>query len=134
MGEERVLAAGGVVFRRAPNGDIEVAIIHRPRYDDWTLPKGKLESGETLEDAAVREVAEETGIAVERGDEITRIRYRDRHGRPKEVTYYLMTPTGGTFAPNDEVDELRWLSVPDALALLSNESDRDVVTAASHRM
>jgi 8-oxo-dGTP pyrophosphatase MutT (NUDIX family) len=134
VGEEHVLAAGGVVFRRAPNGDIEVAIIHRPRYDDWTLPKGKLESGETLEDAAVREVAEETGIAVERGDEITRIRYRDRHGRPKEVTYYLMTPTGGTFAPNDEVDELRWLSVPDALTLLSNESDRDVVTAASHRM
>ena len=125
-----VLAAGGVMFRPGDDGSMEIAVIHRPKYDDWTLPKGKLDGGETREEAAVREVREETGFEVQRGTEIARIRYRDRHGRPKEVTYYVMTPTGGTFVPNDEVDELRWLSIPDALAILSNESDRDVVTAA----
>ena len=125
-----VLAAGGVMFRPSADGSMEIAVIHRPKYDDWTLPKGKLDRGETLEEAAVREVREETGFEVRRGAEIARIRYRDRHGRPKEVTFYVMTPTGGSFAPNDEVDELRWLSVPDALGILSNESDRDVVTAA----
>jgi 8-oxo-(d)GTP phosphatase len=133
VGEARILAAGGVVYRHDPNGALEVAVVHRPKYDDWTLPKGKLEAGEGLEDAAVREVEEETGLEVRRGAEVMRVRYRDRRGRPKEVTYYLMIPTGGAFTPNDEVDELRWLAVPAALELLSNESDRDVVTAASSR-
>jgi 8-oxo-dGTP pyrophosphatase MutT (NUDIX family) len=124
-----VEAAGGVVFRRVPDGQVEVAVIHRPRYDDWTLPKGKLEKGETRHVAAVREVEEETGLRVRRFDEWMQTGYRDRRGQNKIVTYYFMTPIGGEFHPNDEVDEMRWLRLEDAVALLTHERDREMLAA-----
>jgi 8-oxo-dGTP diphosphatase len=121
---EPVRAAGGVVLR---NG--LVAVVHRPRYDDWSLPKGKLDKGESFEDAALREVEEETGLRCTLIRELPTVRYRVR-GRPKEVRYWAMEVVEETpFAPNDEVDEVRWLEPRDALALLSYDRDREPVLA-----
>ncbi len=109
MNAATVEAAGGVVVR-GDGEPLELVVVHRPRYDDWSLPKGKLESGERWEDAALREVEEETGLRCELGDELESARYRDRKGRDKLVRWWLMRPFEGGFEPNDEVDELRWLS------------------------
>jgi 8-oxo-dGTP diphosphatase len=123
--DERIDAAGGVVAR-----DDRVLLVHRPRYDDWTFPKGKLDPGESFEDAALREVQEETGLRCSLGRELPAVRY-EVNGRPKLVRYWLMTPQAETpFTPNDETDELRWVSPPEALALLSYDRDRDVLTSA----
>jgi 8-oxo-dGTP diphosphatase len=127
VGREEVHAAGGVVLRDAPGNTREVAVIHRPKYDDWSLPKGKLEAAEGWEQAALREVAEETGIRCELGEELEPARYLDRKGRCKIVRFWLMRPITGEFEPNDEVDELRWLSPEDAAQLLSYEHDRELV-------
>jgi 8-oxo-dGTP diphosphatase len=124
---EVVRAAGGVVHRARADGVVEVLVIHRPGYDDWTLPKGKLEPGESVEEAAVREVAEETGYRTEIERRIGETSYRDRHGRPKRVTYYAMRPIDGSFEPNREVDEARWTTVDEADRLLSYRHDRDLV-------
>ena len=126
--ETAVVAAGGIVYRATARGT-EVLLIHRPRYDDWTLPKGKVDRGETIHLAAEREVEEETGLKVERGREIAQISYRDGKGRRKIVHYFYMTPVEGEFRPNDEVDEVRWLALDDALALLTHERDRDMLAA-----
>jgi 8-oxo-dGTP pyrophosphatase MutT (NUDIX family) len=128
-----IRAAGGLLHRRAPDGDTEVAVIHRPRYDDWTLPKGKLHARETVEQAALREVEEETGLRARLGPVAAEVSYQDRHGRPKTVTYFHMTPQSGEFRPNDEVDEMRWLGIDDALRTLTHEHDRDLVTALRER-
>jgi 8-oxo-dGTP diphosphatase len=127
-GQAEVEAAGGVVIREAPDGP-RVAVIHRPRHDDWSLPKGKLDSGETIEEAALREVAEETGLACEIVEELAPAHYRDRKGRRKRVRWWLMRPLSGEFVPGDEVDELRWLSPAQAAALLDYEHDRELVRA-----
>jgi 8-oxo-(d)GTP phosphatase len=120
-----VEAAGGVVTRRSPAGAVEVLVVHRPRYDDWSLPKGKLQPGEQHVDAAIREVEEETGWDVAVGHELRAVRYRDRHGRPKHVRYWNMTPLRSRpFTPNEEVDEVRWLSLDEAATLLSYDLDR----------
>jgi 8-oxo-dGTP pyrophosphatase MutT (NUDIX family) len=120
-----VRAAGGVVTRRNGAGVTEVLLVHRPKYDDWSFPKGKLDPGETDEDAAVREVEEETGVRGELKEELGVRRYTDRHGRPKEVRYWRMEPRSSSeFVPNDEVDALRWLAVDEAATLLSYEGDR----------
>ena len=118
----RVDAAGGLVER-----DGLIAIVHRSRYDDWSLPKGKLDPGESFEQAALREIEEETGLRCTLGEELESSRYADHRGRPKLVRYWRMTVDGGGFQPNDEVDELRWLSPGDAAALLSYEHDRLLV-------
>ena len=124
---DTVLAAGGVVRRANDRGD-EIAVVHRPRYDDWSLPKGKLEPGESAEAGALREVHEETGLRCRLGRELSSTRYRDRHGRPKQVRYWMMEPIEDTgFVPNDEVDELRWLSPGEAADLLTYEHDRRLV-------
>jgi 8-oxo-dGTP diphosphatase len=123
-----VEAAGGLVTRRTAAGETEVLVVHRPRYDDWSLPKGKLEHGESFEDAAVREVEEETGIACERGDELPPHRYIDRKGREKVVRWWRMTPTSTSpFVANDEVDELRWVRAGEASTLLTYDADRKLV-------
>jgi 8-oxo-dGTP diphosphatase len=132
--EPQVHAAGAVVFRRRAGGPgrIEFAIIHRPRYDDWSLPKGKLDPGEDFESAAVREVQEEIGVRGTLGLELPPTHYRDNKDRPKLVRYWLMESgaDAGDFAPNDEVDELRWLGVDEALDTLSYDRDRELLRAA----
>ena len=122
-----VLAAGAVLWRPAESGEPLIAVVHRPRYDDWSLPKGKLEAGESFEDGAVREVEEETGLRCELGEELSPVRYRDRKGRRKIVRYWRMTPLGGEFAANEEVDELRWLSPKRARKLLDYDHDRRLI-------
>jgi 8-oxo-dGTP diphosphatase len=122
MAEAEVLAAGGVVVR----DDGRVAVIHRPRYDDWSLPKGKLEEGESFEDGALREVLEETGIEGRITGELDPVTYVDRKGRDKLVRWYRMGVAAdpAPFVPNDEVDELRWLTPAEARDLVSYEHDR----------
>lgn len=123
----QVRAAGGIPWRRVADG-IEVLVIHRPAYDDWTFPKGKLDPGEAWEQAAVREVWEETGLVTVLGDEIGGTRYRDRHGRDKQVRYWSMTVAADAgFEPGDEVDERRWVRPEAAAPMLSYERDRDVL-------
>ena len=122
---ERIHAAGGVVVR-----DGKVLLVHRPRYDDWTLPKGKLDAGESFEEAALREIEEETGLRARLVRELPETHYEVR-GRPKVVRYWLMEPEyEAPFEPNDETDALRWLSPDEAMALLSYDRDRDVLAAA----
>jgi 8-oxo-dGTP diphosphatase len=122
VSEEEVEAAGGVVV-----SDGRVVVIHRPKYDDWTLPKGKLEPGESFEDAALREVREETGFTCKLRRELPPTHYTDHKERPKLVRWWLMAPESGDFAPNEEVDELRWASPQEAHELLSYERDRDLL-------
>ena len=120
-------ASGGLVWRRA-GGGIEVALVHRPRYDDWSFPKGKLDPGETWEQAALREVEEEIGLRCALGDELPPTSYVVPRGR-KVVRYWLMEPQSGAFAPNEEVDEMRWVTPAEAEGLLSYEHDRALARA-----
>src|SRR5215204_6125702 len=107
-----IRAAGGIVYRQN-GGATEVLVVHRPKYEDWSLPKGKLDPGETLEQAALREVEEETGMRCTLGEHVGTNEYRDRHGRSKRVDWWLMQAVDGEFEPNDEVDEIRWVAVGD---------------------
>ena len=119
-GEDGVVrAAGGVVVR-----DGRLLLVHRPKYDDWTFPKGKCEPGESDEACAVREVAEETGLHCELGTELPSTHYTDSRDRPKRVRWWRMEPVAGEFTPTDEVDEIRWLTREDAAALLSYARDQ----------
>jgi 8-oxo-dGTP diphosphatase len=123
-----VQAAGGLVVRR--QGDaLQIAVVHRPLHQDWSYPKGKLEEGETFEMAALREVQEETGLTCRLMRFLGHTEYIDRKGRPKAVAYWVMAAEEGSFHPNEEVDEVRWLDTADALALLSYERDRELLAA-----
>jgi 8-oxo-dGTP diphosphatase len=118
-----VRAAGGVVVR-----DGGVALVHRPRYDDWSLPKGKRDPGETDEQCAVREVEEETGLRCHLVRELLPTRYTDRRGRLKVVRYWLMQPRAERpFVANDEIDELVWFAPDEALERLTYPHDGEVV-------
>jgi 8-oxo-dGTP diphosphatase len=122
---DRIEAAGGVVVR-----DGEVALVHRPRYDDWTLPKGKLDQGESFEGAAVREVEEETGVRARLVRELPATEYRVGQRR-KIVRYWLMdVEHEGPFQPNEETDQLRWVTPEEALRLLTYDRDRDLLASA----
>jgi 8-oxo-dGTP pyrophosphatase MutT (NUDIX family) len=124
-----VLAAGGVVWRRDAEGHLEVVLVHRPRYDDWSLPKGKVDPGETDEDAALREVEEETTVRANLGPELPTTLYLDRSGKQKRVRYWAMTVREGEPAGANEVDEAIWVPLVDAPARLSYVHDADVLAA-----
>jgi 8-oxo-dGTP diphosphatase len=119
---DEIRAAGGVVLR-----DGRIAVVHRPRYDDWSLPKGKLDPGESWEQAALREIEEETGLRCRLDEELTTTRYEVR-GRPKTVRWWRMTVLEdlGT-DPDEEVDGLRWLTPGEAIVSLSYEADKQLV-------
>jgi 8-oxo-dGTP pyrophosphatase MutT (NUDIX family) len=123
MSGKIVRAAGGAVVRDGDDGP-EVVIVHRPKYDDWTLPKGKAERGETDEDCALREVEEETGLRCELLEELESSSYTDASGRPKLARYWLMRPVAGRLRPTREVDDARWVPLAEAEAELTY--DRDV--------
>jgi 8-oxo-dGTP diphosphatase len=124
-----ILAAGAVVWRRFPYGEtIEVALVHRPKYDDWSFPKGKLHRGEGAREGALREVKEETGLDCVLGEPLPTSHYQVQ-GRPKQVRYWEAVATGGSFAANDEVDRMVWLPVGMARGRLTQERDRDLLDA-----
>ena len=122
---EVVQAAGGLVVRRH-HGALEIAVVHRPVHQDWSFPKGKLEEGETFELAALREVEEETGMSCRLVRFIGHTEYLDRKGRPKAVAYWVMVAQSGSFVPNAEVDEMRWVTLDGASRLLSSPRDREL--------
>jgi 8-oxo-dGTP diphosphatase len=122
---EVVQAAGGLVVRRH-HVALEIAVVHRPVHQDWSFPKGKLEEGETFELAALREVQEETGMACRLLRFIGHTEYADRKGRPKAVAYWVMVAQSGSFVPNAEVDEMRWVTLDGASRLLSYPRDREL--------
>jgi 8-oxo-(d)GTP phosphatase len=135
-----IRAAGGVLWRSdaiAPPGEeiVEVALIHRPRYDDWSFPKGKIASGESEVDGAIREVLEETGYHARLGRPLGETRYlKDQDGlvRPKVVRWWAMQASGGAFSVTREVDELRWLTLGEAGDLLTRELDRTLLERFVH--
>jgi 8-oxo-dGTP pyrophosphatase MutT (NUDIX family) len=126
-----IRAAGGVVTRGA-DGGTEVLLVHRPRYDDWTFPKGKALPGESDEACALREVEEETGLRCELGRELPGASYPTGGGRLKVVRYWVMGPSSGEARGRHEVDEVRWLPLEQAAALLSYDRDRNVLAAFAH--
>jgi len=118
-----VRAAGGLVIR-----EDEVLLVHRPRYDDWTFPKGKADEGESDEECALREVHEESGLRCVLEEELATTHYVDAKGRPKRVRWWRMHPLADDgFTPNDEVDELRWLDPAAARSLLTYDRDRVLI-------
>ena len=134
MGSADIIAAGAVVSRRG--GD--VLLVHRPKYDDWSFPKGKLDPGEHIVNAAVREVAEETGLDIRLGPPLSTQRYMvQNNGMPKakDVYYWAARVVGGddvsTYHPNDEIDQVAWLSIPEARARLTQDYDRETLTELS---
>jgi 8-oxo-dGTP diphosphatase len=133
--EPVVAAAGGVVWRHGEGDAIEVVLVHRPRYDDWSLPKGKLDAGEDHATAARREVEEETGLRCTLDEALPTSRYRDRRGRPKVVQYWLMHPVAEAGAPSayatGEIDQVVWRAVDDAVALATYERDRELIHTAA---
>jgi 8-oxo-(d)GTP phosphatase len=139
MSKGPIQAAGGVVWRPGENsngGAIEIAVIHRPRYDDWSLPKGKLAPGESHLEGAIREVHEETGYRVQPGRSLGEVRYLKKSGgaaREKVVNYWAMKAVGGAFSPNREVDEMRWLSIDDARETITRATDREILERFAQR-
>jgi 8-oxo-dGTP diphosphatase len=132
LGLSVVRAAGGVLVRRRGE-EAEVLLVHRPRYDDWSFPKGKALDGESDEDCALREVEEETGYVCDLGAELPETRYTSK-GSPKRVRYWLMAPRAGELAPSDEVDVGEWLRIGEARARLSYEHDRGLLDSVEEAL
>src|ERR1700729_1560607 len=131
LDDHTVQAAGGAVWRRSRDGSLEVVLVHRPRYDDWSLPKGKVDPGETDEQAAIREVREEASIDVRIGPELPTTTSADRSGKQKRVRYWAMTVAGGDPAGDNEVDQAMWVPLDEARARLSYPRDLAVLDALS---
>jgi 8-oxo-dGTP diphosphatase len=132
--DEPIRASGAVIWRPSEwlgPENVDVVLVHRPAYDDWSLPKGKAEGDELDEDAARREVREETGLDVELGSELPSTRYLDRYAKPKVVRYWAATPAGGELKGSNEVDVARWLPLERARQMLSYERDHPVLDALS---
>jgi 8-oxo-dGTP pyrophosphatase MutT (NUDIX family) len=122
-----IRAAGGVVCREGASGKTDIVIVHRPAYDDWTLPKGKTDPDETAEECALREVREETGYKCELVRQLGCTAYVDRRGRNKVACYWVMHVLSGRFRPGGEVDRLLWLPLADAVKRLTYERDRTLL-------
>ncbi len=120
-----IRASGGVIEREG-----RVVAVHRPKYDDWSLPKGKAQPGETDEECALREIVEETGLRVSLGEELATTTHLDAQGRPKRIRWWRMTPLSGDFIPTDEVDDLRWLTPDEAREQLTYPRDVELVALA----
>lgn len=129
-----IKAAGGLVFRVTAKGRLRILIAHRPRYEDWGLPKGKADRGETPEETAIREVLEETGYHCRIVSPLGTTRYRISGG-VKEVDWFAMRslPDSPGFEKNNEVDDIRWVSRKVALVLLDYDNDRNLVSAPGLR-
>jgi 8-oxo-dGTP diphosphatase len=127
--DDVVRGAGGIVLRPAGAGRHEVALIHRPARGDWSLPKGKLDPGESYEACALREVLEETGYQCRLVSFVGFTEYRDRRGRPKVVGYWVMEVLDGEFAVSSEVDALQWLELDVAARTLTYDRDRELLAA-----
>ena len=121
-----IRAAGGIVVRGS-GSETEVLLVHRPQYDDWTFPKGKVEPGESAEECAVREVEEETGLLCSLGRELESTSYLDAKKRPKTVRYWVMEVVGGALRFDFEVDAARWVSFQEAESLLTYPRDVDLL-------
>lgn len=122
-----VRAAGGLVHETGGNGAGRVLVVHRPAYDDWSFPKGKLEGTETEEEAAVREVEEETGLHCRLERELATTSYHDARGRSKTVRYWVMTPVAGQLAAAHEVDDARFVTLDEARLLLTYARDVELL-------
>src|SRR5215831_12812852 len=141
---DEIVAAGGLVRSRAPakseasthlDAPIKILIVHRPKYNDWSFPKGKADPGESIEETALREVREETGIDARIIEELPAIRYiyegTQRNPRRKIVYYFLMEPSGGTIAVNEhEIDRAEWVDARQALDRLTYDHDRKLLSDA----
>jgi len=123
-----IIAAGGVVWRRDIEGEVEVLLVHRPRYDDWSLPKGKLEDGEALISCAYREVLEETGLSIKLGPYVGSVEYYVPDGL-KNVAYWSasLVDDNSAFHPNEEVDQIIWLDLQSAAFKATRDSDRYIL-------
>ena len=122
-----VKAAGGVVCREGSSGETEIVVVHRPAYDDWTLPKGKVDTDETPEECALREVREETGYRCELKRPVGCTAYVDRRGRNKVACYWVMEVVSGKFRPGGEVDRMVWLTVDEAVRRLTYDRDKTLI-------
>jgi 8-oxo-dGTP pyrophosphatase MutT (NUDIX family) len=128
-----VRAAGGLVSRRRGDGELDVVVVHRVVYGDWTFPKGKAHEGESDEEAALREVEEETSLRCELVRDLGTTAYRDARDRPKSVHYWEMAVLEGDLAPANEIDVARWCGVREARSLLTYERDRELLDRLSER-
>ncbi|OIK01100.1 NUDIX hydrolase [Streptomyces colonosanans] len=127
MSDDAIRAAGCVLWRRSPvDGALEICLVHRPKYDDWSHPKGKLKPGEDALAGALREVAEETGYTAVPGVRLPTVHY-EAYGRPKQVHYWAAEASGGSFTPNREVDRILWLPPAATRTRLTQPRDRELV-------
>ncbi len=122
-----IRAAGALLWREIAAGEIEIALVHRPRYDDWSLPKGKIDEDETALACAYREVFEETGIKARFTRQLGAVEYED-NGAQKRVKYWVAQALGASdFVANEEVDQLRWLKPTDSIELATHQSDKEMI-------